>query len=215
MKAFGTALKWSWRQVGLVVNALICLSFSVVPLCFTGCGSSGGREDDYSSSMQRQGPGDLSKKLMSGFEDGEDEQGNPRVRSDRRSQFEGRNFGQASGDFAGKDYSTSEYRKKRWQGNRDAYSKSFEGRKTAQGYDRSPHFVKKNAALSRNANLTRSNYQTSEIAKKNLPKSQGDYQTQQSAYTQSRRGNTPAPLIIPYRDQQNMTVEDTKSLLKR
>lgn len=164
---------------------------------------------------QEQRVGDLHKKLTSGFEQGEDEFGNPKVQSDRRSQFEGSRFGGATGDFAGKDFSTASYSKQRWQGTREAQVSSFQGVKRAKGYDRSPHFVRENASIAKTNKVDRSRFKTDPIARKPAAQQQQGYRTQQSNYAETRRGNTPEPLIIPYRDQQKMSVEDTKALLRR
>lgn len=149
---------------------------------------------------------------------GKDADGNPVMKSDKRSSFENKSsqFG-GNKDFQGKDYTASSYRKKRWGGNRDYGRKAYQGNRSADHYKNEPWFVRKQASASGksaqgfNQSYAVNPYRTSSSSaggrKQIQPKGNADIANRRKSYKQ--------PEITPWKDQKGLTVGDTNSMLKR
>ncbi|MCP5535586.1 MAG: hypothetical protein H7A51_05035 [Akkermansiaceae bacterium] len=149
---------------------------------------------------------------------GKDKDGNPVMKSDRRSSLEGKQSNIAAGrDFQGKDYSTKSYRKKRWGGNTFFARKKYEGNTDASQYKKEPWFVQKQAAAAgQRAQADGKSYAVNPF-KKSTAGEQGATRIAhtQDAETQVRRRVYKQPEITNWKDQKGLSVKDTNRMLGR
>lgn len=81
------------------------------------------------------------------FSVGKDKDGNPVMKSDKRSSLEGkRSHFAGNRDFSGKEYTAKSYRKKRWGGNTRFGRKEYQGNTDASRYKLEPWFVQNRRA---------------------------------------------------------------------
>lgn len=152
------------------------------------------------------------------FSLGKDEQGNPVMKSDLRSSFEGKSSNMAaSRDFSGKDYTTKSYARKRWAGNTEYSRKNYDGNTDANHYKMEPWFVRKQAqAEGKQASAQGQTYSTTDFGK-TIANEQDSERIERvsDAETDVRRRVYKEPDIIDWKDQQGLGVEDTNRLLGR
>lgn len=154
------------------------------------------------------------------FSIGKDKDGNPVMKSDLRSNFEGQQSLMASArDHSGKDYSTKSYSKNRWGGNTAFSRKKYSGKtKTnANYYKMEPWFVKKQAnSAGERSNLQDKNY-TVNPYRKSTAHEQGGSRMEHTSDAESdvRRRVYKQPDIINWKDQQGLEVKDTNRMLGR
>ena len=150
---------------------------------------------------------------------GEDEDGNPVVKSEKRSALEGKksNLGSRS-DFSGSDYTTKAYRKKRWGGKEEFSTDAYSGVNQATQYDKEPWFVKKQAnAQGAAANESKQTFftklfKTSKARESNI----ANVARVSDAETDLRRRVYKEPEIFqPGEYRSNLGIEDTKRMLFR
>ncbi len=152
------------------------------------------------------------------FSVGKDEAGNPQMKSDLRSTFEGKASNMVSNrDFSGKDYTTRSYAKKRWAGSRGIERKKYEGNTDASRYKMEPWFVQKQAlAEGQRARANDRVYETGRYSKTTAVEQQGRRLARPSdAETDVRRRVFREPDIIDWKEQQGLGVKDTNKLLGR
>jgi hypothetical protein len=153
------------------------------------------------------------------FSIGKDADGNPMMKSDKRSSFENKKSNLTKNcDFSGKDYTKKSYRKERWGGKRSFGRKKFEGNTDANRYRKEPWFVKKQAAgadrqaLASNkkfsVNPFRSGTSSSSATKKR-------YSTFQNPNVSKSRRSFPQPDITDWKNQKGLSVKDTNGMLGR
>jgi len=152
------------------------------------------------------------------FSVGKDEQGNPVMKSDLRSSFEGKTSNMASNeDFSGKDYTTKSYARKRWSGNTEYSRKNYQGNTDANHYKMEPWFVRKQAqAGGKQAGVQGQTYATTAYDRTTaLEQGSERIERVSDAETDVRRRVYKQPDIIDWKDQQGLGVEDTNRLLGR
>lgn len=154
-----------------------------------------------------------------GFSLGKDKDGNPVMKSDRRSSFEGKRSQIAGGrDFSGRDYTTKSYRKKRWSGsNRIFGKKEYQGNTDARGYQKEPWFVRKQAnSQNKRARADGRAYSVNRFRTGSAREQNGRRIARVSdAETDVRRRVFKEPEIIHWKEQKGMSVKDTNRLLGR
>lgn len=144
-----------------------------------------------------------------------DANGNWIPQSDKRSAFENKgedpNF---TGKFKKTNYKTGEYAKKSWWGNKDYDRKAYAGNTDGSRFQKSSNLQDKGARESGNAAKLADPYKTSKYAtntateagKKTLAKPSNDQ-------IENRRKTYQAPEIIDWREQRNLTMDQSKGLL--
>lgn len=152
------------------------------------------------------------------FSVGKDKDGNPVMKSDRRSQMEGKTSHMVSNrDFSGKDYTKKSYRKKRWGGNTLFGRKKYEGNTDASQYKQEPWFVKKQAsAQGQQARAAGKSFSVNPFSTKTAREQSGRRIARPSdAETDVRRRVFIQPKITGWKDQQSLGVSDTNRMLGR
>ncbi|MGB2403137.1 MAG: hypothetical protein ACPIA7_06965 [Akkermansiaceae bacterium] len=152
------------------------------------------------------------------FSVGKDEAGNPQMKSDLRSSFEGKSSNMISSqDFSGKDYTTRSYAKKRWQGNTSFERRGYQGNTDANKYKMEPWFVRKQASAEGEAsNLSDRAFVTGAYDKTSASEQSADRISHPSdAETDVRRRVFQQPDIIDWKEQQGLGVKDTNRMLGR
>ena len=149
---------------------------------------------------------------------GKDEDGNPVMKSDKRSSFENKSSNIASNrDFSGKDYTKKSYRKKRWGGGRSVDRKSFSGNADANRYRSEPLFVQKQAApIGKQANVSKKKFSINPFRSKRATEQRGrSITTTQDAKISNRRQTYKQPDITDWKDQDSLSIGDTNRMLGR
>jgi len=140
------------------------------------------------------------------------------MKSDRRSSMEGKDSNMASNrDFSGQDYSTKNYRKKRWGGNTFFGRKKYEGNTDASKYQKEPWFVKKQAgAQGQRASADRKSYSVNPF-RRSTAREQGrtPISRTQDAESSIRRRVFQQPEITHWKNQKGLSVGDTNKMLGR
>lgn len=152
------------------------------------------------------------------FSVGKDEAGNPQMKSDLRSSFEGRSSNMiTSEDFSGKDYTTRSYAKRRWQGNTAFERREYQGNIDANKYKMEPWFVRKQAsAEGETANFNDQSFATGSYDKTTANEHNANRISRPSdAETNVRRRVFQQPDIIDWKEQQGLGVKDTNRMLGR
>lgn len=152
------------------------------------------------------------------FSLGKDAEGNPVMKSDLRSSFEGKTsqLGQ-SRDFNGKDYRTKSYARKRWAGESQFQAKQYAGNTDASQYKMEPWFVRKQTSAdgqragAEGQRYTTSQYETPTAREQDSERIEGG----SDAETDARRRVYQQPEIIDWKEQKGLGVKDTNRLLGR
>lgn len=188
---------------------VLLMSLSLAAL--VSCGSGGSSSESFASTKTQS----MEDRIKGGYEVGKDETGAPRMQSDRRSSFEDARFAGASSSASGKGYSKKGYNRDRWSGGKSYNTKNYGGDTRAEGYDKSPLFVRENAHLAKNSRFSRKDYGTGNYQTNRSREQGSNYKTGANTYTESRRNKRPKDPITTYRQEQEMSVEDTNALLGR
>jgi hypothetical protein len=152
------------------------------------------------------------------FSIGKDEDGNPMMKSEKRSGFENKTSNFASNrDFDGNDYTKKSYRKDRWGGNTSHTRKKYEGNTNADHYKKEPWYVRKQVASSgkqataSNKKFSVNPFRTSRATEQNARRitSKQDYKVS------NRRQTYNQPTITDWKDQSTLSIKDTNSMLGR
>ena len=186
------------------------LVYMIALLCLGSCAS----KRTVSKSQLRLDPWGNPER----FSVGKDKDGNPQIKSDRRSSFEGKTSSMAANqDFSGKDYTTESYAKKRWGGDSVFERKQYQGNTDANQYKMEPWFVRKQAsAEGKQARAEGKAYQTSDYAKSTaLEQDSSRMKHTSDAETDVRRRVYKQPDIIDWKEQQGLGVKDTNRMLGR
>jgi len=149
---------------------------------------------------------------------GKDKDGNPVMKSDRRSQLEGkRNHMDSNRDFSGKDYMAKSYRKKRWGGNTVFGNKKYEGNTDASRYKQEPWFVQKQASASgKTAYGSDKTYSVNPFSTSSAHEQGGTRIARTSdAETDVRRRVFVQPDITHWKNQKGLSIGDTNRKLGR
>jgi len=152
------------------------------------------------------------------FSVGKDKDGNPVMKSDRRSHMEGKTSHMASNrDFSGKDYNKKSYRKKRWGGNTLFGRKKYEGNTDASQYKQEPWFVRKQAsAQGQKANAAGKSFSVNPFRTRSAREQSGRRIVRTSdAETDVRRRVFIQPDVTDWKKQQSLSVGDTNRMLGR
>lgn len=199
-----------WHSGGVVYPFKQALMLFGAVMLLAACGS----EQTITKSQVRKDPWGNPER----YGIGKDDDGNPVMKSDRRSSFEGKSSHIASGrDFRGKDYSTKSYSKKRWRGKTEYQSKKYEGNTDANHYKMEPWFVQKQAGSSdKQSDAQGKAYKVNGYGK-STAREQGGARLERvsDAETDIRRRVYKEPDIINWKDQQSLSVKDTNQLLGR
>ena len=152
------------------------------------------------------------------FSIGKDDDGNPMMKSDKRSSFDNKQSNIASGkDFSGSDYSKKSYRKERWGGDTSFGRKKYAGNTSAERYKKEPWYVRKQASAS-GQQATASNKKFSvNPFRSNRTSSVNSRQvsTSQDSKINNRRQSYKQPNITDWKEQGGLSVKDTNSMLGR
>ena len=153
------------------------------------------------------------------FSPGTDDSGNPQMQSDKRSSFEntGANSMASGNNYSGKEYTKKSYRKERWGGDSDYKTKLFNGSKTASNYDKEPWFVKNQSSdYNQRANEGKKSFFTKLFGTSSAREQNGESLDRPSdAETDVRNRVFKQPEVIGWKDQQTLSISDTKSMLGR
>jgi len=152
------------------------------------------------------------------FSVGKDKDGNPVMKSDRRSSFEGKRNNMVSNrDFNAKDYTKKSYRKKRWGGNTVFRRKKYQGNTDASQYKREPWFVRKQAhAQSQRARADGKRYAVNPFRTSRAREQDGRRIAHTAdAETGFRRRVFKQPSVINWKEQRGLSVKDTNRMLGR
>lgn len=152
------------------------------------------------------------------FSVGKDDDGNPVMKSDRRSSLEGKNSHMvANRDFNGKDYTAKSYRKKRWGGNTIFNRKKYDGNTDASRYQQEPWFARKKATASgQSANADGKPFSVNPFRTKTANEQGGTRIVHGSdAETDVRRRVFKQPNITHWKNQQGLSISDTNRKLGR
>lgn len=152
------------------------------------------------------------------FSVGKDKQGNPMMKSDKRSSMEGKtNHMSSNRDFGGKEYMSKSYRKKRWGGNTLFGRKKYEGNTDASKYKQEPWFVQKQAsAQGKSAYGSGKTYSVNPFRTSSANEQGGRRIARTSdAETDVRRRVFIQPTIKDWKKQQGLSIGDTNRKLGR
>lgn len=147
-----------------------------------------------------------------------DKDGNPVMKSDRRSSMEGKTSHMASNrDFGGKDYTAKSYRKKRWGGNTIFNRKQYDGNTDASRYKNEPWFARKQAGASgQTAYADGKSYAVNPYGTTTAREQGGNRISRPSdAETDYRRRVYKEPDITHWKNQSGLSIGDTKRKLGR
>ncbi len=152
------------------------------------------------------------------FSVGKDKDGNPVMKSDRRSSLEGKRSNIAgSRDFNGQDYTKKSYRKKRWFGSSLFGKKEYQGNTDASRFKREPWFVQKQASASgQKARADGKSFAVNPFSTASAREQGGRRISRPAdAETEVRRRVFMQPDITHWKKQQGVTVKDTNKMLGR
>ncbi|MBK1830423.1 hypothetical protein JIN77_06780 [Verrucomicrobiaceae bacterium R5-34] len=152
------------------------------------------------------------------FSVGKDKDGNPVMKSDKRSSLEGKTSHIASNrDFSGQDFTKKSYRKKRWGGNTLFGGKKYEGNTDASKYKQEPWFVQKQAhAQGQTATVSNQSYSVNPFRTRSAHEQGGSRMAHTSdAETDVRRRVFVQPEITEWEKQSGLSVGDTNRMLGR
>lgn len=153
------------------------------------------------------------------FTVGKDADGNPVMKSDKRSQFENKSSNSMSNrDFRGQDYTKKSYRKDRWGGGKSFGLKKFEGNTDASRYQKEPWFVKKQALKgSSQARVSNKKFLVNPFRsqKKSYTRGVRELPKPESSRVIQKRNSMGQPTITDWKSQKGLSVKDTNSMLGR
>jgi len=152
------------------------------------------------------------------FSVGKDKDGNPVMKSDRRSSLEGKvNHMASNRDFNGEDYTKKSYRKKRWGGNTIFNRKGYDGNTDASRFKNEPWFArKKSSASGQTATAAGKTYGVNPFSTGTARERDTASITRTSdAETEVRRRVYKQPEITHWKSQGGLSVGDTKRRLGR
>lgn len=152
------------------------------------------------------------------FSVGKDKDGNPVMKSDRRSSLEGKRSNIASSrDFQGRDYTRKSYRKKRWFGSTFFGKKKYQDNTDASRFKSEPWFVKKQAhASGKTAYADGKSYNVNPFGTSAAyEQSRRRIARPSDAETDVRRRVYKEPDITHWKKQQGLSVGDTNRMLGR
>ncbi len=138
-------------------------------------------------------------------------------RNDKRSQFENQGDSQFSGkSFGKKEYSTGEYKKTAWAGNKQFATQDYAGNTDASRFKTSSRLQGQNARETGTAASIPSPYKTNrfatnsarEASNKSLAKPSNDK-------IENRRASYIQPKIIDWEQQRSMTMDQSRGILGR
>ncbi|MFK7909527.1 MAG: hypothetical protein AB8F34_02890 [Akkermansiaceae bacterium] len=152
------------------------------------------------------------------FTVGKDKDGNPVMKSDRRSSFEGRSSNIAGDQsYSKKDYNTKSYRKKSWFGSKIFGKKEYQGNTDANRFKSEPWFVSKQAnASGKRARADGKSFGVNPFRTKSATEQTGRSIARTSdAETDVRRRVFMQPDITHWKKQKGLSVSDTNRMLGR
>lgn len=149
---------------------------------------------------------------------GQDEDGNPMMKSDKRSSFENKSSNIASNrDFRGQDYTKKSYRKDRWGGETHYDRKKYAGNTSAERYQKEPWFVRKQASSSnKQASDSKKKFSVNPFRSKRASEQNARrISTSQNSAINNQRNGFQQPTITNWKDQKGLSVKDTNGMLGR
>ena len=153
------------------------------------------------------------------FSVGKDADGNPMMKSDKRSRYENKNSNiESNRDFSGNDYTKKSYRKDRWGGDSHFGKKTYAGNTSADRYKKEPWYVRKQASsANKQATASNKNYSVNPFRRSGRASEQGGRRmtTTQDARTSNSRQSYKQPEITHWKEQNGLSVKDTNSMLGR
>lgn len=162
-------------------------------------------------------PGTLSQRLQENQGFTQDSNGNWVPTQDRRSSFETQGESPYfKGKFAGKTYKTGEYERKSWWGAKNYERKSYAGETDGSRFQTASGLSGQTARENRTDAGMNARYGTGSYATSAAREAGGDAIARPGdAETAARRRVYEAPGIIDWREQRNLSIEQTRGLLGR
>jgi hypothetical protein len=146
-----------------------------------------------------------------------DANGNWQAQAEKRSSFEAKGpSAYFKGDYAKKDYKTTNYSKKSWWGNKDYQTKEYAGSTDGSRFQKSSPLNGKSARnTGKSANLTKA-YKTGDYATKSA-REQDTKNIKKFSDTETdiRRKVYPTPDIIDWTQQRSLSIDQSKGILGR
>ncbi len=146
-----------------------------------------------------------------------DANGNWQTQANKRSSFESKGpSNYFKGDYAKKDYKTTNYSKKSWWGNKDYQTKEYAGSTDGSRFQQSSQLNGKGARDSnKSAGLTKP-YQTGDYTTKSA-REQGTKNINKNSDTETdiRRRVFPTPDVIDWKEQRTLSIDQSKGILGR
>ncbi len=190
------------------------LSGGIVLMLLASCGNDGGNRGAEESASFAP----LSQRLNQEQGYAQDSQGNWIARSDRRSQFENRTASgmDRSNHNATRRVNKSQFQPAEWTQASSAAPKSYSGPTDGSGF-RSTAAAQGQAARQSGAQAhTPGEYGTQDFRTGSSRENRGRrFARKTDAQTDNRRDSLPPPEIIDWREQRNLSLDQSRSMLSR
>lgn len=176
------------------------------------CGTGGGTSDSSGSLAP------MSQRLNQEQGYTRDSEGNWNPRSDRRSQFDKRT---ASGtdqrnNMANRRFGANEYQAAEWTRTKSAPPEGYAGKTDGSGFQAAAAAQGQTARQSGSRARTPGNYATNHFGTDNSRENNARRHDRPSDdQTENRRNSFPHPEIIDWRQQREMSVDQSRSILSR
>jgi hypothetical protein len=207
----------SARRIRQALPALRLASLALATWLLGACGSSSSDPAKTRSATPTPAPASMTQRLMEdgGFQ--RDEEGNWNPQSNRRSSFEGKRettHFQARQDK--KSYQAGDFKKSAFWGKTEYPGKTYDGQTDGSRFaTRSREQGKTPRENATRAQIPGS-YQTDQIPTTAARETRTDaVRSGESLYVESNRGGVEDPVVIDWREQRALNVEQTKGILGR
>lgn len=188
---------------------VLCVSILIVSLC--SCAS---KRTVTHSKGETEHFGDRYTSDVK-FEVGKD--GSVKPTSDKRSSLERKGSYSGYSPQAGKSYSKEAYQSKSWSESKGYNAKSYQGGPDASRFLNEPHFAQRQSrAQGQKAGVDSEGYGTNQYYNGNQSVNRGtQFDKQVDAHTQSEQGSFVEPAIRPLSEVNQLSVEETNTMLGR
>ena len=191
----------------------ILIGLLVVPVLSSCSGGGGSAEVPESARQKSLSDFQYSKEDVQYGEKGSDSEG--MIVGGRRSQFEGKKQVAFGGDLDKRAYSANRYKAQKWDGGKNYKTNRYGGNTDASRYQTQSRYGAQGAReASRQSGYSGQGVDTPAYATAGAR--EGDVsQLASPGSRESTQRYGSQPRIIPYRDYQRMTIEETNSILGR
>jgi hypothetical protein len=190
-----------------------CFTLLLPLLLLASCASDSKKKDSASTPPRKS----LSERIneKNGYK--QDADGNWVVQNDRRSPYEGKGSTyDADKSFAKKEYKTGDFAKKSWWGNKEYDRKSYSGNTDGSRFQTTSALQGETAPEAGDAAKIPGPYKTDTYAT-NAAREAGNKPIERTSNTivESREKTFKQPEIIDWREQRNLSLDQSKGLLGR